>query len=73
METYKKLIFEKSYINGAWKTLSKSKITVTNPAGGSKVGEVFSDDRTLVKEAIDAAKNAFPEWKGKTVKERSII
>lgn len=73
METYKKLIFEKSYINGAWKTLSKSKITVTNPADGSKVGEVFSDDRTLVKEAIDAAKNAFPEWKGKTVKERSII
>lgn len=73
MKEYKKLMFEKSYINGEWKKVSGEKLDVNNPADGSVMGQVENADVATVKQAIDAAYQAFPIWKNKTAKERSAI
>lgn len=73
MKDYKKLMFERSYVNGEWKKVSGKKLDVNNPADGSVVGQVENGDVPIVKQAIDAAHQAFPAWKKKTAKERSAI
>ena len=73
MKNYKDLMFEHSFINGEWKKASGKKVDVNNPADGSLVGQVDDNDVSAVKEAIDAAHQAFPDWRKKTAKERSAV
>ena len=73
MKTFKDLMFHQSYVNGEWKENKADKIDVNNPADGSIVGQVDNSNVATMKEAIDAAHLAFPIWKRKTAKDRSII
>ena len=69
-----KLYRDQCYINGEWiKANSNEIISVNNPASLEEIGTVpkcGKDEATL---AIEAAHQAFPEWKSKSAKERSII
>ena len=69
-----KLYRDQCYINGEWiKANSNEIISVNNPASLEEIGTVpkcGKDEATL---AIEAAHEAFPEWKSKSAKERSII
>lgn len=73
MKNYKDLMFHQSYINGKWIENSADKVAVKNPANGSIVGNVDNSDVSTMKEAIDAAHQAFPEWRKKTAKDRSTV
>ncbi|NCF27095.1 MAG: NADP-dependent succinate-semialdehyde dehydrogenase [Gammaproteobacteria bacterium] len=68
------LLHEQCYINGAWVDAADGKsIDVNNPASGEIVATVpsLSGDETRL--AIEAANAAWPEWRGKTGKERANI
>ena len=69
-----KLYRDQCYINGEWiKANSNEIISVNNPASLEEIGTVpkcGKDEATL---AIESAHQAFPEWKSKSAKERSII
>ncbi|MDA9162841.1 NAD-dependent succinate-semialdehyde dehydrogenase [Alphaproteobacteria bacterium] len=69
-----KLYRDQCYVNGEWiKANSNEIISVNNPASLEEIGTVpkcGKDEATL---AIEAAHQAFPEWKSKSAKERSII
>ncbi len=69
-----KLYRDQCYVNGEWiKANSNEIISVNNPASLEEIGTVpkcGKDETTL---AIEAAHQAFPEWKSKSAKERSII
>lgn len=69
-----KLYRDQCYVNGEWiKANSNEIISVNNPASLEEIGTVpkcGKDEATL---AIEAAHEAFPEWKSKSAKERSII
>lgn len=67
----KKLIFDKSFVNGEWVKYSDKKIDVINPVDLSVIGQVFDEDQELIKEGIDVAHTAFKTWKNSSVKERS--
>ena len=73
MGKYKKLIFNQSFVNGEWVNDSEKKIEIKNPADLSVIAEVYDEDRSMVKKAIDAAHDAFKSWKAKSAKERSAI
>lgn len=73
MINYKDLIFEKSFINGKWIKDSDDKVAIKNPADGSIVGHVYNNDASTINKAIDAAYQAFPNWRKKTAKARSSI
>jgi succinate-semialdehyde dehydrogenase / glutarate-semialdehyde dehydrogenase len=62
------------YIDGAWLDADdKSTITVNNPADGVALGTVPKMGVVETRRAIAAADAAFPVWRAKTAKERSII
>ena len=69
-----KLYRDQCYVNGEWiKANSNEIISVNNPASLEEIGTVpkcGKDEATL---AIESAHQAFPEWKSKSAKERSII
>lgn len=73
MKDYKDLMFNQSYINGEWIKASGTKVDVKNPADGSLVGQVDNNDVSVVSRAIDAAHQAFPNWRKKTAKDRSAV
>lgn len=73
MSDYKRLIFEKSFVNGEWASESTTKIEVRNPADLSVISHVANDDRPLVRKAIEAAHSAFQTWKKTSAKERSAL
>jgi len=73
MIDYKKLIFEKSFVNGQWCSEGNTKIAVKNPVDLSVISHVYNEDRPLVKKAIDAAHEAFKSWKKTSAKERSAV
>jgi len=73
MTDYKKLIFDKSFVNGEWSTSSDSKIEIKNPVDLSVISSVFNEDRPMVKRAIEAAHDAFQTWKKTSAKERSSL
>ncbi|WP_292056747.1 MULTISPECIES: NAD-dependent succinate-semialdehyde dehydrogenase [unclassified Martelella] len=63
-----------SYIDGKWTAATGgASLGVTNPADGSKVGEIaaLSNDDSAV--AINAAQTAFPKWASLLPQERSTI
>ena len=68
------LIKNKCYVNGKWVDAgSGESFEVTNPATGSVISTVpnFGADETRA--AIQAAENAYPEWRAKTAKERAVL
>lgn len=72
MPFYMKLLNDKAYIDGQW--ISKSNtFPVLNPFDGSEIARVADCDRADTQQAIAAAQQAFPAWRGLTAGERSQI
>ena len=68
------LFKETCFIGGKWiESDSKEKIKVDNPANGEIIGEVPKCSTSETQKAIQEAQSAFPAWRDKTAKERSII
>ncbi len=62
------------YIDGAWVGAdSGATIPVTNPATGEELGTIPRMGTDETRRAIEAANAAFPGWRTKTAKERSVI
>lgn len=61
---------DKLYINGEWVEGSLDKKAVTNPATGETLVEIAQGSKEETEKAIQAAKDAFPKWAGKELKER---
>ncbi len=73
---FKKSQFFKTdcYINGEWvKSDNGATIPVHSPATGELVAEIPSLSNAQIKQAIDAAETALPEWRAKTGKERANL
>src|SRR5450759_1353740 len=69
-----KLFRQQCYIDGAWLDADdKSTIAVKNPADGAALGTVPKMGVAETRRAIAAANAAFPAWRAKTAKERSVI
>ena len=70
----KSLFRQQCYVDGAWVDADdKATITVVNPATGVPVGTVPKMGAVETRRAIEAANAAWPAWRAKTAKERSII
>ena len=68
------LFKETCFIGGKWiESDSGEKIKVNNPANNEIIGEVPKCSTSETAKAIDEAQAAFPDWRDKTAKERSII
>ncbi|HEU4901330.1 MAG TPA: NAD-dependent succinate-semialdehyde dehydrogenase [Flavisolibacter sp.] len=68
------LIKTEAYINGAWtKAASGKTFDVRNPATGEVIAAVPDMDCSDVKQAIDAADAAWPQYRDLTAKERAAI
>ena len=59
-------------INGQW-VAGSSRFAVTDPATGAHLADVANLGPAEAEQAIAAANAAWPAWKAKTAKERSII
>ena len=69
-----KLFRQQGYIDGQWVDAdTKQTIDVTNPATGNKLGTVPNMGADETRRAIVAANRAWPAWRAKTGKERSVI
>jgi malonate-semialdehyde dehydrogenase (acetylating)/methylmalonate-semialdehyde dehydrogenase len=53
----------KNYINGEWVDSHGELMDVVNPATGKTIGKVPSSTAEELKLAVDAAKEAFPDWR----------
>lgn len=58
------------YINGVW-TNGNDTISSINPSTGELFGEIYSADATTVDQAVQAAINALPAWRSKSIDERA--
>ena len=68
------LFRQQCYVDGAWVDADdKSTLAVHNPATGAQVGTVPKMGAAETRRAIEAANAAWPAWRAKTAKERSII
>ena len=68
------LLRTQSYIDGKWVDATDSGLfSVDNPASGGNIAHVANLGPDQAQSAIDAANKAFPAWRAKTAKERSII
>jgi succinate-semialdehyde dehydrogenase/glutarate-semialdehyde dehydrogenase len=69
-----KLFRQAAYIDGTWvEPRSGAAINVDNPATGEVIGVVPKLGAAETRMAIDAASRAFPDWCGKTAKERAAV
>jgi succinate-semialdehyde dehydrogenase / glutarate-semialdehyde dehydrogenase len=69
-----KLFREEGYIDGAWTAAdSRKAFAVVDPATGEEIGSVPDMGAAETRRAIDAAEQAWPEWRAKTAKERAAI
>jgi len=69
-----KLFRQQCFIDGAWVDADSGEtIDVTNPATGEKLGTVPKAGAAETRRAIEAANAAWPAWRAKTAKERSVI
>ena len=69
-----KLFRQQCYINGVWVDADSGEtIDVTNPATGEKLGTIPKAGAAETRRAIEAANAAWPAWRAKTAKERSVI
>ena len=68
----KALLKTQAYINGQWVDAdSGATLEVTNPANGEVIAHVARCGTAETRRGIEAAAAAFPEWRRRTVKERS--
>ena len=68
------LFKETCFIGGKWiESDTGEKIKVDNPANGEIIGEVPKCSTSETQKAIQEAQAAFPLWRDKTAKERSVI
>tara|TARA_B100001540_G_scaffold315737_1_gene343736 strand:+ start:1137 stop:2588 length:1452 start_codon:yes stop_codon:yes gene_type:complete len=68
------LFKEKCFVGGKWiESISNNRIEVDNPANKEIIGYVPECSTEETKLAINKANKAFPSWKARTAKERSII
>ena len=68
------LLKEHGYVNGKWVgDDAKSRFDVTNAYSNEVISTLPEMGKKETDEAIEAANNAWPEWKARTAKERSII
>lgn len=69
-----KLFHRKACIGGQWMdALNQQTSAVINPATLQEIGTVPNMGKAEAEQAIALAKSAWPAWKAKTAKERSII
>ncbi len=67
-------IHKEAFINGKWRqAISGQTYEIRNPYDNTLLGSVPDMGRQETKEAIDAAKEAFPAWRDKTAAERAAI
>ena len=66
------LLKTSAFINGQW-VQGQSTFEVTDPATGHKLADVANLGAAEAEQAIAAANAAWPAWKNKTAKERSIL
>ena len=72
--TESKLYRDKCYINGEWiEADSGETISVNNPANLEEIGTVPKCETAETKRAIEAANEAWPEWRAKSARQRSDI
>ena len=68
------LFRQQCYIDGAWADADSGKtIAVNNPASNAILGTIPNMGTAETRRAIEAANAAWPAWRAKTAKERSII
>ncbi|MGG7607210.1 NAD-dependent succinate-semialdehyde dehydrogenase [Massilia sp. BKSP1R2A-1] len=68
------LLRQQAYLGGEWAdAIDASTITVTNPATGETLGTVPHMGALETRRAIEAANQAWPEWRRKTAKERAAV
>lgn len=68
------LLRQQAYLGGEWAdALDASTITVTNPATGETLGTVPHMGALETRRAIEAASQAWPEWRRRTAKERAAV
>ncbi len=68
------LFRQQCYIGGEWQDADSGEtIDVTNPADGSVLGTVPKMGGVETRRAIDAANAAYPAWRAKSAKGRSVI
>lgn len=72
MESFKDIIFTRSYINGEW-VESEETFDVFNPYTEERIVSPGDASEEQWEEAVQAAHNAFEPWKRLTAKERSSI
>jgi succinate-semialdehyde dehydrogenase/glutarate-semialdehyde dehydrogenase len=66
------LLRTEAYIGGRWVASNSGKtFNVTNPADGSTVGAVADLEIEQVRDAIEAANSAWPQWRARTAKDRA--
>ena len=68
------LFRQQVYINGKWSDADSGETTdITNPSTGEVLGTVPNCGAGEAKRAIEGANEAWPKWRSKTAKERSLI
>ncbi|MEO5699566.1 MAG: NAD-dependent succinate-semialdehyde dehydrogenase [Casimicrobiaceae bacterium] len=68
------LLRQQAYVNGEWIDADSGAIMrVVNPANGGLIGTVPDLGAGETRRAIEAADAAWPAWRAKTAKERSVI
>jgi succinate-semialdehyde dehydrogenase/glutarate-semialdehyde dehydrogenase len=69
-----KLFRQQGYVDGAWRDADGgATLAVTNPATGELLGTVPNMGAAETRRAIEAANAAWPAWRAKTAKERSVV
>ncbi|MBF0372037.1 MAG: NAD-dependent succinate-semialdehyde dehydrogenase [Alphaproteobacteria bacterium] len=72
--TDSKLFRQQAFIDGAWVGADDGRtFAVVDPADGRVLGEVPEMGAAETRRAIEAAQAAFPDWRGRTAKERAQI
>jgi len=72
MSTQPELLIDKAYIAGQWRD-GERRFAVTNPATGERLAEIPDLTGEQAREAVSAAAQAWPAWRGKTAKERATL
>src|SRR3954467_9768062 len=68
------LFRQQCFIDGKWVDADSGKtIPVNNPATGEILGTIPNMGAAETRRAIEAANAAFPAWRAKTAKERSVV
>jgi succinate-semialdehyde dehydrogenase / glutarate-semialdehyde dehydrogenase len=67
------LLAQANYIGGNWIAAGESATPVIDPSTGDVIGKVPNAGADEARAAIEAAHQAFPEWRAKTATERAVL